>query len=147
MHGHATPHPDSPEGAAQVTIGDLATRVLALRGGERLTLIGIDRDSVGDALRAHPEGSRSALLIESAARNAEAIIDDLIDDLANLAFARFPHWFGRGEMTVDKLIAFAKSAPNISAPWLRAAAKRAAAGYVPRFQRAAKQFEFVQLMR
>jgi uncharacterized protein DUF559 len=110
-------------------------------------LIGIDRDGVGDALRAQPEASRSALLLESAARNAEGILDDLIDDLADLAFARFPQWYGRGEMTVDELIAFAKSDPNVSAPWLRAAAKRAAAGYVPRLRRTTKQFEFVQLMQ
>jgi very-short-patch-repair endonuclease len=147
MHGRATPHPASREGAAQVTIGGVAVRIIALRGGERLTLIGIDRDGVGDALRAHPEASRSALLLESAARNAEAILDDLIDDLADLAFARFPQWYGRGEMTVDEMIAFAKSDPNVSAPWLRAAAKRAAAGYVPRFRRTAKQFEFLQLMQ
>jgi very-short-patch-repair endonuclease len=147
MHVHATPHPASREGAAQVTIGGVAARVLTLRGGERLTLIGIDRDGVGDALRAHPEASRSALLLESAARNAEAILDDLIDDLADLAFARFPQWYGRCEMTVDELIAFAKGDPNVSAPWLRAAAKRAAGGYVPRFRRTAKQFEFVQLMQ
>src|SRR6266702_8275112 len=100
MHGHATPHPASREGAAQVTIDGVAACVLALRSGERLTLIGIDRDGVGDALRAHPEASRSALLLESAARNAEAMLDDLIDDLAALAFARFPQWYGRDEMTV-----------------------------------------------
>ena len=147
MHGHATPHPASREGAAQVTIGGIAACVVALRGGERLTLIGIDRDGVGNALRAHPAASRSALLLEFAARNAEAILDDLIDDLANLAFTRFPEWYGCGEMTVDELIALAKSDPNVSAPWLRAAAKRAAAGYVPRFRRTAKQFEFVQLIQ
>jgi very-short-patch-repair endonuclease len=147
MHWHATPYPASREGATQVTIGGVAARVLALRGGERLTLIGIDRDGVGDALRAHLEGGRSALLLESAAQNAEAILDDMIDDLADLAFARFPRWYGRGEMTIDELLALAKSDPHVSAPWLRAAAKLAAAGYVPRFRRTAKQFEFVQLMR
>jgi very-short-patch-repair endonuclease len=146
MYGHATP-PASREGAAQVTIGGVAARVLALRGGERLTLIGIDRDGVGDALRAHPAGGRSALLLASAARNAEAILDDLIDDLADLAIARFPQWYGRGEIGVDELIAFAKSDPHVSAPWLRAAVKRAAAGYVPRFRKTAKSFEFVQLMQ
>jgi very-short-patch-repair endonuclease len=131
----------------KISIGGLATRVLALCGGERLTLIGIDRDGVGDALRARPEGGRSALLLECGTLNAEAILDDLIDDLADLAFARFPHWYGRGEMGLDELIAFANSDPHVSAPWLRAAAKRAAAGYVPRFRRTAKQFEFAQLMR
>jgi very-short-patch-repair endonuclease len=147
MYRHATPHPASPEGAAQVTIGGVAARVLALNGGERLTLIGIDRDGVGDALRAQPEASRGALLLESAARNAEAILDDLIDDLSDLCFARFPKWYGRGEMTIDEMIAFAKSNPNVSVPWLRASAKRAAAGYVPRFRRTAKKFEFAQLMQ
>jgi very-short-patch-repair endonuclease len=93
------------------------------------------------------EASRSALLLEAAPRNADDILNGLIDDLAGLAFARFPQWYGRGEMTVDELIAFAKSDPNVSARWLRAAAKRAAAGYVPRFRRTAKQFEFVQLMQ
>jgi very-short-patch-repair endonuclease len=50
-------------------------------------------------------------------------------------------------MTVDQLIAFAKSDLNVSVPWLRAAAKRAAAGHVPRFRRIAKQFEFKQLIQ
>jgi very-short-patch-repair endonuclease len=125
----------------------MAARVLALRGGERLTLIGIDRNGVGDALRAHSEASRSALLLESAAPHPEAILDDLINDLAQLAFARFPQWYGHGQITVDELIAFAKSDPTVSAPWLRAAVKQTVAGHVPRFRRTAKQFEFVQLLR
>jgi very-short-patch-repair endonuclease len=118
-----------------------------LRGGERLALIGIDRYGVGEALRAHTEVCRSALILESAARNAEAILDELIDDLAALAFAHFPKWYGYGDIGVDELIAFAKSDSRISAPWLRAAAKRAGVGYAPRFRKTAKQFEFVQLMQ
>jgi very-short-patch-repair endonuclease len=147
MHGHATPHPAFRENAAQVTIGDVAARVLALSGSERLTLIGIDRDAVGDALRAHPEVSRSALLLESHAPSAEAIVDHLLDDLADLALARFPRWYGRGEMQLNDLIASARADPRVSVPWLRAAAKRAAMGYVPRFRRTAKQLELAQLMR
>jgi very-short-patch-repair endonuclease len=147
MLGSANSHLESRKGAAHVASSGLAARVLALRGGERLALIGIDRDGVGEALRAHAEGCRSALLLESAARNAEAILDDLIDDLAALAFARFPKWYGYGEIGVDELIAFAKSDSRISAPWLRAAAKRVGAGYAPRFRKTAKQFEFVQLMQ
>lgn len=148
MHWDATtPHSASREGSAQVTIGGVAAHILALRGGDRLTLIGIDRDGVGDALRAYPQGGRSALLLESAARNAETMLDDLIDDLADLAVTRFPQWYGRSEMTADELIVVTKSEPRISTPWLRAAVKRAAAGHAPRFRRTAKQFEFVQLMQ
>jgi hypothetical protein len=88
-------------GSAQVTIGGLASRVHGLRGSERLSLIGIVRDGVGDALRAHAEGGRSALLLESATRDAEAMLDGLLNDIADLAFAQFPQWYACGEMTVE----------------------------------------------
>lgn len=135
------------ERTTHITVAGLASRVLALRGGERLTLIGIDRDGVGDALRASPQDGRSALLLESGARNAEAILDGLLDDLAGLALDRWPRWYGREETSVEDLIAFAKTDRYVSAPWVRAAVKRTAAGYAPRFRKAARPFEFKQLMR
>jgi len=45
----------------KIEIAGLATRILTLGSGERLTLVGIDRDDVGDALRVHANTIRGAL--------------------------------------------------------------------------------------
>lgn len=117
---------------SQIVLTDVGRRISILEPGERLTLVGIDRDGVGDALRAEPEGLRGALLLEAAVDGAvETIMGRLLDDLAELALDRWPHW--------DEAAAFA--------PWLRAATKRASAGHRPRFRKVAKTLEFAQLMR
>lgn len=125
-------------------IESLAPRVLGLAAGERLTVIGLGRDQVGDLLRAAAPSGRSALLVETtAASGADAILDRLLDDLAELALNAWPRWFELFE--TGGRSAFADVL--VSAPWVRAAAKLAAAGRRPRFRRAARAFEFAQLTR
>jgi hypothetical protein len=86
MNEGAIAIPSAPEGAGILKIAGLASRVLNLGWGEGLTLVGIAREELGDALRARPQGRRSALLLEDAgARSADAIFDGLLDDLAALA--------------------------------------------------------------
>ena len=116
----------------QIVLPEVGRRISMLEPGERLTLVGIDRDGVGDALRSEQEGSRGALLLEEAADGAvESILGRLLDDLAELALDRWPHWHEEAAF----------------APWLRAATRRASVGHRPRFRKIAKTLEFAQLMR
>ncbi|KMO32126.1 hypothetical protein VQ02_24335 [Methylobacterium variabile] len=119
-----------------MTPADFAARVAGLRAGERVAVIGLGRDGVGEILAAG-DVSRGALLVATEEmRGAAAVIDRLLDDLADLALARWPDWPG-----LDGPV------PGISAPWLKAAAKCAAAGRPPRFRRSARALEFGQLLR
>ncbi|TGD95911.1 endonuclease domain-containing protein [Methylobacterium nonmethylotrophicum] len=120
---------------------ELAHRVAGLKAGERLAVIGIGRDGLGGILAAG-DGSRGVLLVATEElrhddpRGAAALIDRLLDDLADLALARWPDWPGQDG-----------AAPEMSAPWLKAAATCAAAGRPPRFRRMALALEFGQLLR
>jgi hypothetical protein len=141
------PQPHEAE-LPKVAVAGLGARILELGRGERLTLIGIGCDDVGDTLRATLVGVRSALLLESASgRTPDAILHRLLDDLADIALDRWPRWYGRDEPAQEGLFQHAMTDRLVSAPWVRAAAKRAGAGRRPRFRKAAKVFEFVQLMR
>ncbi len=73
----------------KIAVAGLGARIVELGRGDRLTLIGIGCNGVGDVLRADVVGSRSALLLESAGGGtAEKILDHLLDDLADLALDR-----------------------------------------------------------
>jgi very-short-patch-repair endonuclease len=130
-----------------IDLPSLGDRVLELERGRCLTLVGVGSDAVGHALR-NAEGDRCALLFPpTGGRGTEAILHHLLDDLADLALGCWPRWYGPDCQAPDGLLRQAAVDPSVSTPWLRAAAKRAAAGYRPRFRRAAKSIEFVQLMR
>ena len=109
----------------RIAITELGARILKLRRGERLTLIGIGCDRVRDVLEAALTESRSALVLDPrGGDNSEKILDDLLNDLADLALDRWPRWYGRDELTADGLIDHATTDRLVSAPWLRAAVKR-----------------------
>lgn len=131
-----------------IDLPSLGDRVLKLEPGQCLTLVGVGSDAVGDELR-NAEGKRCALFLPPAGRRGtEAILHHLLDDLAELALRCWPRWYGRDRQDdPGGLLGQAAVDPGVSAPWLRAAAKRAAAGYRPRFRRAAASIEFGQLMR
>jgi hypothetical protein len=132
----------------KVAFAGLGVRILELGRGDRLTLIGVGCDRVGDALRAAPVSERSALLLETdSGRAPDAILRRLLDDLADLALDRWPRWYGRDDPAEEGLVQHAMTDRLVSPPWVRAAAKRAGAGHRPRFRKAAKALEFVQLMR
>jgi very-short-patch-repair endonuclease len=123
-------------GRPRLTPDRFAERVAGLGQGERLTVVGLTRDGVGELLAAR-ETDRAVLLVATEElRTARAVIDRLLDDLADLALARWPDWPGRDG-----------SAPAISGPWLKAAATFAGAGRPPRFRRVAPALEFGQLLR
>ncbi|MEL6064618.1 MULTISPECIES: endonuclease domain-containing protein [unclassified Methylobacterium] len=117
----------------QITAGDLARRIAALGPGERLVVLGAGRATIGALVSEGTE--RSALLVADADRSGTACIDQLLDDLADLARARWPHWHGRD----------ASVAPVSADPWLKAAAKRARLGLAPRFRRLAHDLELRRL--
>jgi very-short-patch-repair endonuclease len=131
-----------------IALSGLAARILMLGSGERLTLVGSDTDRVRDALSSEFLPSRSALVLASAGlHGADRILNQLLDDLAELALGLWPRWYGRDEVSIDGLFQLVREDPRVSAPWLRAAAKRCAAGFRPRFRRAPRRLEFVQLMQ
>ncbi|MCJ2105128.1 DUF559 domain-containing protein [Methylobacterium sp. E-041] len=127
----------------RLPLGELGRTIQGLRAGERLVLVGIGCDGVGAALDAAGAAERGVLFLEAdAARTAEAVLDRLLDDFADLALSRWPDWHG--------LDAAADAAPDdlrVSRPWLRAAAKRAGAGAPPRFRHLDRGFELAQLLR
>ncbi|AWN52642.1 hypothetical protein DK412_14135 [Methylobacterium sp. 17Sr1-1] len=121
---------------SRLTPDRLAERVAGLREGERLAVVGLTRDGVGAVLATREIGRAVLLVAAEELRTARAVIDRLLDDLADLALARWPDWPGRDG-----------SAPAVSGPWLKAAATFAAAGRPPRFRRVAPALEFAQLLQ
>lgn len=125
-----------------MTIGDdlpglapeaVAATVSALGPGRRLVLVGADGQTVTGLLRTDATLRRSVLTLEPAdARGTTAVIARLLDDLAELALARWPDW----PMPEDA-----------SGPWVRAAARLAAAGRVPRLRRVDPAIALVGLCR
>jgi hypothetical protein len=100
----------APEDGEFLKITALPSRVLNLRNGERLTLVGVASEEVWDALRGGGPGRPTGVILQdSTARNVDAIFDNLLDDLAAVALTRFPPLV-RTDATVQDLIAFAMSA-------------------------------------
>jgi hypothetical protein len=108
----------NPGGSAdlQPARNELVAALLALGSGQRLTLVG--QEAAGLAAMLPPDMPPLLCLDLAAARSAEAAIGHILDDLAELDLAAWPHW---------------PAAPL--APWRRAADRLAAAGRPPRFSR------------
>ncbi len=134
----------------RIEAGALARRIAGLQGGERLTVIGVDRDGLGDLLAQRPDETRGALLVSCRGlASAAAILDRLLDDLADLALGRWPDWAGHdrhGQGDPSDAAVTGPSTPPSFAPWMKAAAKRARAGQPPRFRRLARELAFVRLL-
>lgn len=139
----------APDDAAPtLTLLDIAARVAELACGERLVLTGIGRDGIADILRTESAGTRSILLMAAgSSRTTDAVIDQLLDDLAALALQSWPRWYGLNEHDETKPLHRELADPLVSGPWLKAAAKCVEAGRAPRFRRAARALELSQLLR
>ncbi|WP_232630205.1 endonuclease domain-containing protein [Methylobacterium sp. Leaf118] len=132
-------HPSAPFGLSarpRLDLAELSGRVAGLASGGRLTVIGLGPGPLAAAL---DPGRGSLLLATDGLPGAAAILDRLLDDLAELALARWPDGTGMEAQA-------AAGDPRRSGPWLRAAAKRAARGQPPRFRRAAREVELAQLL-
>lgn len=132
--------------SAVVGLSELGERVIRLAPGELLTVTGIGVDDVRHAL-AKAEAERPALILPQGGRSAEVILRQLIDDLAELALGCWPRWYGQHCAMPDGVHVLPSGRADVSAPWFRAASRRAAAGYRPVFRRIARSIEFTQLMR
>lgn len=117
-----------------VTPEALVRHIAGLAAGERLTVLGLGRDGVGDLLAEGAERSRGALLVACDAGTAAAILDRLLQDLAELALAGWPP---------DEPSSEDETPPD---PWRKAAAKCVRAGRPPRFRRMARKLEFARLL-
>ncbi|WP_246725281.1 endonuclease domain-containing protein [Beijerinckia sp. L45] len=73
-----------------------------------------------------------------ASETANAAVNQILDDLAALALALWPDWYGGGDGTIDT---------GVLQPWRRAAKRLADSGRPPRFRRTHPQIEFTQLLR
>lgn len=97
-----------------------------------MAVVGTGREGVGALVSESFQGRRSALLASCEGLSAAtAIIDRLLNDLAELALDRWPRWHGRAE----------SGDPVAADPWLKAASKRARLGHPPRFRRMAHALE------
>lgn len=121
-----------------------------MAAGERLTIVGVDRDGVGGILADRPDLERGALLVAcGGVPSATAILARLLDDLADLALDRWPHGetpdVGRAESDAGP----PDAGPSAlrSDPWRKAATKRTRVGQPPRFRRMARELEFARLLR
>ncbi|MDP4025212.1 DUF559 domain-containing protein [Methylobacterium sp. NEAU 140] len=131
------PHRQGTSSLPTLSPAELRGRILRLEAGERLVVAGIGSEGLGRILAASDEAVCSRLVLANdGLRTTEAVLDRLLDDLAAVALARWPCWHGR-EGGVGS---------RSHGPWLKAAAKHAAAGRRPRFRRAAKSLEFAQLL-
>ena len=120
----------------RITADDAARRIAGLGPGERLVVLGIGRAALATLVRDGTD--RSALLVAGAdPSTATALVDRILDDLAELALERWPHWNGRD----------ASLASVTADPWLKAAAKRARLGLRPRFRTLGRNHELLRLAR
>ncbi|MBK3426457.1 hypothetical protein HPY25_31785, partial [Methylobacterium sp. IIF4SW-B5] len=94
-------------GSPLLTPVELAGRVAGLAEGARLAVLGLTRDGVGQVLVEAGIGRGALLVAAGEPRSATAVVDGVLDDLADLALARWPDWPDG-------------SAPEVSGPWLKA---------------------------
>ncbi|KQP27473.1 hypothetical protein ASF25_20795 [Methylobacterium sp. Leaf100] len=121
-----------------------------MASGERLTIIGVDRDGVGEILADGLERKRGALLVTCRGFTSTlGILERLLDDLADLALAHWPHWDeSDASRTAEEAGPPNASLSSLSSdPWWAAAARRASLGLSPRFHRMARELEFNYLLR
>ncbi len=102
-----------------------------------MVVVGTGREGVGSLVFEATDGSRSALLVScEGLSSATAIIERLLDDLAELALGCWQRRHGQIEGIVS----------GVADPWLKAASKRARLGHPPRFRRMARELEFGRLL-
>ena len=132
---------------SEITLAEMAGRMACLATGQRLAVIGIGGEGIGKALTLGGAPTRGALLLAPDRLGSVAgILDRLLDDLADLALARWPFWYGRETPLGEDVEEERPRDSVVSGPWLRAAAKRARGGRPPRFRRVARELELVQLL-
>jgi hypothetical protein len=117
--------------------GELVTKLMALRCGGALTLIGLGQAQLGEVLSRTSSSPRMLRLDFVGVATTALAIDRILDDLADLAAALWPDWDGPES---PKLL------PRLLPAWRRAAARFASVGRRPRFPRLARETEVAHLL-
>jgi very-short-patch-repair endonuclease len=116
---------------------ELVTRLMALRPGEALTIIGLGHAQLGEVLSRTSSTPRMLRLDLAGAATTAVAIDRILDDLADLATALWPDWDGPEQP--ERL-------PRLLPTWRRAAMRFASTGRRPRFPRLARETEIFHLL-
>jgi len=117
--------------------GKLVTKLMALRPGGAVTLIGLGQAQLGEVLSGTPSALRMLRLDFVGVATTALAIDRILNDLADLAAALWPDWDGPES---PKLL------PLLLPAWRRAATRFASAGRRPRFPLLARETEFAHLL-
>ena len=128
--GHGGEVPAAVDGAplAGIARKSIGSAVAALGSNGRLVLVGLGRRAFVDALGTADDVGHCVLTLAAGESAGTAtILNQLLDDLAELALERWPDW---------------PRADDPVAPWRKAADRLAAGGRRPRFRRADPAMEF-----
>jgi hypothetical protein len=117
--------------------GELVTRLMALRPGRALTLIGLGQAQLSEVVSQTSSAPRMLRLDFVGVTTTTLAIDRVLDDLADLATALWPDW---------KSTESPKLLPRLLPAWRRAAMRFASAGRRPPFPRLARETEFAHLL-
>jgi hypothetical protein len=117
--------------------GEIVTKLMALRCGGALTLIGLGQAQLGEILSRTSTSPRMLRLDFVGIATTALAIERILDDLADLAAALWPDWDGPES---PQLL------PGLLPAWRRAATRFASAGRRPRFPRLARETEVVHLL-
>jgi hypothetical protein len=117
--------------------GELVTKLMALRPGGALTLIGLGQTQLREVLSGASSAPRVLRLDFVGATSTGLAIDRILNDLAELAAAVWPDWDGPESP---------KFLPGLLPPWRLAATRLASEGRSPRFPHLAREIEFTHLL-
>ena len=117
--------------------GELVTKLMALRPGGAVTVIGLGQAQLGEVLSGMSSAPRMLRLEFVGVATTALAIDRILNDLADLAAGLWPDWDGPES---PKLL------PRLLSAWRRAATRLASAGRRPRFPRLPRETEFTHLL-
>jgi very-short-patch-repair endonuclease len=122
------------------SIERLPERLASVAPGTILTVVGLDTDGLRETVKTASSTSRQILQLDLAGvAKAESIVQRVLNDLADLALALWPDWYGGNEL-------HGAGVPGVLSPWRRAASRLASSGRAPRFRHTPARIELQQLM-
>jgi hypothetical protein len=127
----------SQQGYSLAPNSELVTKLMALRPGGAVTVIGLHQAQLSEVLSGTSSAPRMLRLDFAGVAATALAIDRIRDDLADLAAALWPDWDGPES---SELL------PRLLPAWRRAATRIAAAGRRPRFPQLARETEFAHLL-
>jgi hypothetical protein len=116
---------------------DIVKKLMALRAGEAMTVIGMAQSQLGEVLSRTSSALQMLRLDLFGVATAANAIDRILNDLADLAAALWPDWDGSE---------CPKPFPGMLPAWRLAATRFTSSGRRPRFPRLAREMEFPLLL-